>query len=284
MLGLELALRGVLEGAAIGIAGLGFAIIFRTARELHFAYGVTIAIGGYASYSMTSVGVPIAIAMVLAAVISAGIGAVIRYTAYRHLGHDAVLLFSFGLAVVLENVLLIVYGVHNVVLDSPALNRVVQIIPETNLSARIIDLLNPVIVLIAWLAVRRVVGKTKTGLGMTAVIRDPEMAELVGVKVERMKVLSYAIGSGLAGIAGAMTVVASGVKPTLGFKLLLFGFIATMLAGNRFTRAALWGIVIGVALNLSAWWLPAHYGTVVVFAGLITYLVVRMRKMPRFAI
>lgn len=285
MLGLELALRGILEGAPIGIAALGFALIFRTAKELHFAYGVTIALGGYLTYTLSSVGLPLPISGLLAALICAAGGGVLRYGAYRKLhDHYAVLLFSFGLAIVLENVLQLLYGAHDITASSDWLNHVVTLVPGTTLSARVIHLLGLVLMVVAWLVVRWLVIRTRTGLGLTAVVRDAEMAELVGVKAERMKVLAYVVGSGLAGIAGALTVVSSGVRPSLGFELLLYGFIATLLAGMAFTQAALWGLALGVALNLSAWVLPAQYRTLVVFVLIAAYLVVRMRRMPRFAL
>ncbi|MEX1162284.1 MAG: branched-chain amino acid ABC transporter permease [Nitriliruptor sp.] len=231
MLGLELALRGVLEGATFGIAGLGFAIIFLAARELNFAYGVTIAIGGYVTYSTVSAGLPFGVAAGVGVLFCTVLGATLRYAAFRKLrDHYAVLLVSFGFAVVLENVLHIVYGVHDVVVRSEVLARVVTFSDSMRLSARVIDLLSLMVLVLAWLVVRYAFERTKTGLGLIAVIRDPEMAELVGVRVERMKVLAYAMGSALAGTAGALTAASSGVRPSLGFELLLFGFIATLLA------------------------------------------------------
>lgn len=284
MLGFELAFGGLLEGVPYGLAGLGFAIIFLTARELHFAYGTTIAIGGYATYSITAAGLPLPVAGLLAVAFCTMLGVIIRFGAYRRLkGHYAVLLFSFGLTVILENVLAIGYGVSDVVVSSPTLSRVIQIVPNTNISARLVQLLGLGILIVAWLVVRWMLVHTKLGLGMTAVIRDPEMAELVGVKAERMKVLAYAMGSGLAGIAGGLTVVSSGVRPSLGFELLIYGFIATLLAGARFTDAALWGLALGVALNISALGFPSEYRTLIVFVALVAYLMVRMRYMPRFA-
>lgn len=284
MFALELLFRGLLQGAGYGLAGLGFAIIFRTAKELHFAFGVTIAIGGYAAYSLNNAGLPIVAAFLVAIVVCAAFGMAVRYLAYRRLSHDAVLLFSFGLTIVLENILQIVYGPADQVLRHEGLSRVVELVPGTGFVAQLVHLLGPVLVLLAFLATGWLLYRTKTGLGMLAVIRDQEMAELVGVRVERMKLLAYAVGSGLAGMAGVLTVVGSGVRPTLGFQLILYGFIATILAGDRFANAALWGLLLGIGQSVSALVLPAHYGTLVVFVGLITFLVYRMRGLPRFAL
>lgn len=284
MLVLELAFRGLLQGAGFGLAGLGFAIIFRTAKELHFAFGVTIAIGGYAAYTFAGAGLPVLVAFVLAVALCALFGVAVRSLAYRRLTHDAVLLFSFGLTIVLENVIQIIYGPADLVLRNEALNEIVQLSPGTGFVAQLVHLLGPVVLLVAFLATGGLLYRTKTGIGLVAVIRDQEMAELVGVRVERMKLLAYAIGSGLAGLAGVLTVVGSGVRPTLGFQLILYGFIATILAGDRFVNAAIWGLLLGVGQSITAVWLPAHYGTLIVFIGLITFLVYRMRSLPRFAL
>lgn len=284
MLALELMFRGLLQGAGFGLAGLGFALIFRTAKELHFAFGVTIALGGYAAYSFNNAGMPVTLAFAAAILLSAAFGVAVRFFAYRRLGHDAVLLFSFGLTIVLENLLQIVYGPADVVLRHEGLSRVVELVPGTGFVAQLVHLLGPVILLVAYVATTALLYRTKTGLGLIAVIRDQDMAELIGVRVERMKLLAYALGSALAGLAGMLTVVGSGVRPTLGFELILYGFIATILAGERFTRAALWGLLLGVGQSASAVVLPAHYGTLVVFVGLIAFLIYRMRGMPRFAL
>lgn len=284
MLGLQLALRGLLEGAAFGLAGLGFAVIFNAAKELNFAYGVTIAFGGYVTYTAHGAGVPLALSALVAVVLCGALGAAMRFFVFRRLpDHHAVLLVSFGIAVILENLLHIGYGVHDVAVNSPALSRLVTFSDRAGLSARLIDVLAIALAVAVWFAFKTVVERSRTGLGLIAVIRDAEMAELVGVRVERMKVLAYALGSALAGIAGSLTVVSSGVRPSLGFELLLFGFIATLLAGADFTRAALWGVAIGVVLNLAAWFLPASYNTLVLFVILVAFLVGRMRRMPRFA-
>ncbi|GEK79635.1 branched-chain amino acid ABC transporter permease [Agrococcus baldri] len=268
-----------------GLAGLGFALIFRTAKELNFAFGATIAIGGYVTYSAAGAGAPVPLAMVLSLLVCALIGFLLRWGIFSRLrDHFAVLLFSFALSVIIENALQVFYGVHDVVADTPAMRESITLIPGTNLMATVVQIFGLVLLLVIWAAVWWAQARSKTGLGMTAVIRDAEIAELVGVRSEKMKLIAYAVGSALAGVAGSLTVMDTGVRPTLGFSILLYGFIATLLAGNRFVHTAIWGLAFAVVLNLSAVWLESQYRTLVAFAILVVYLIVRMLRLPRIAL
>jgi branched-chain amino acid transport system permease protein len=283
-MGLDLALQGLWQGASIGLAGLGFALIFLTAKELHFAFGITVAIGGYLVYAMYGAGVPFAVAAVAAVVVTGVLGALVRYVLYRRLGdHLAVLLFSFGLAIIAQNVLQLKFGATQRSAPYASLSRVVEL-PGTDVRVRVVQLVGAALFLVIFLALAIVIRKTRIGLGLIAVMRDPEMAELVGVRPEQMRVLAYLVGSGLAGLAGALQVVESGVSPGAGFELLLFAVIATLLAGKHLLRAGLAGVALGVALSLAAWPLPAQYQTLTVFGAIIAILFVRMRNLPRIAV
>lgn len=283
-MGVDLALQGLWQGASIGLAGLGFALIFLTAKELHFAFGVTVAIGGYVVYAMYGAGVPFAIAAVVAVVVTGLLGVAARYFLYRRLGdHLAVLLFSFGLAIIAQNILQLKFGATQRSAPYASLSRVIEL-PGVDVRVRVVQLLAGALFLAVLILLTIMMRTTRTGLSLIAVMRDPEMAELVGVSPERMRVLAYLLGSGLAGLAGALQVVESGVSPGAGFELLLFAVIATLLAGKHLLGAGVVGLALGVALSLAAWPLPAQYQSLTVFGVIIVILFARMRNLPRIAV
>src|ERR1700754_4892026 len=122
-------ISGAFEGARIAIAGIGFGLIFYTTRELHFAYGTGVAAAAYLClWLVDTVGLAFPLAVVLAVAFGALLGAAIKGLLYRWLPNDlAVLLLSFGLTDVLQNVLLIVFGADQRSLDVDALNETTRI-------------------------------------------------------------------------------------------------------------------------------------------------------------
>lgn|GEM_PF-4037703 len=283
MLGLQLAYHGLAHGAVLALAGLGFSIIFYTARELHFAYGAIIAATAYVVYTGSAIlGLPIALAVLIGIVFAAVLGGLIRLTFYSKLDHDGVLLFSFGLTIVLQNVLQALFGPSDKVVDEPVLTSNIDI-PQIGFSLQVADVVTIGIAIVISIAFGLVFKRTRFGLAMNAVMKDPEMAELVGVRAPWIKVAAYAIGSGLAAIAAGSTVIVSGVDPHIGFNLLLYAFMIALLSRGRLNIIIWLGLGFGVLINLTAWVLPARYGSLLVFAVIFIFLLVAARRNPILA-
>jgi branched-chain amino acid transport system permease protein len=286
LLFLSLLVGGILNGAQIALVATGFGLIFFTARELHFAYGETIVLGGYLLYAFTGkMGLPVPIAVVLAIVCCAAFGALVRLVLYRRVrSHEAVLLLSFGLAIIIQNLLEAIYGPSVKSVDPGRLGKPIHVLPGTDVLERWIDLIGLGVLVIVWPAMFIFLRRSQIGLGMNAVMRDPDMAELSGVRPERMKVLAYAAGSALAGIVGVLTTSSTGISPSGGLQFILLAFIAALLARDRINQIPAWAIGIGVLLSMSAWKLPSQYQTLITFGVLMGYLVIRTRRSSRMAL
>lgn len=280
----SLLVGGVLHGAVLALAALGFALIFSTASELHFAYGNTIVVAGYLLYSLTNQGLPLAAAVAVVIVACGALGAAIRQFLYRHArGHEAVLLVSFGLAIIMESAVQAIYGTYNKTVSPGALGNNVRIV-GTHVTERWVDLLGLAVLIVVWPLTVLALRRTHLGLGLTATMRDPEMAALSGVRPERMKVVAYVVGSVLAGAVGVLNTISSGINPGSGLEYLLLAFIASLLARERIGQIPIWGLLIGVALSLSAWKLPSQYQTLTTYGAVLVLLVIRMRRQPRVAL
>ena len=284
MLFQSLFLGGLLHGAVLALAALGFAIIFSTASELHFAYGNTVVVAGYLLYSLTGAGMPLAAAAIVAVVACGALGATIRLFLYRYArGHQAVLLVSFGLAIIMENAIQAIYGTYDKTVSPGALGDNVRIV-GTQVTERWIDLLGLAVLVVVWPLTALALRRTHVGLGLTATMRDPEMAALSGVRPERMKVIAYVVGSVLAGLVGILNTLSSGINPGSGLEYLLLAFIAALLARERIGQIPAWGLLIGVGLSLSAWKLASQYQTLTTYGVVLVLLVIRMRRQARVAL
>ena len=270
----DLLLTGLLDGARIGVAALGFALIFYTTKELHFAYGAIVAACGYLYYTLVvDQGLPALVAAPLALAFGALVGALIQRFLYRRLNdHLAVLLFSFGMAIILENVLHIMFGPTDKVLPGGPLTTTVTL---AGTPLRVIDLVTVGVFLVVWAALWYMLERRQIGLAIRAVMRDPIMSDLVGIRTGRIKVFAYALGSAIGALAGLVAVTRSGVRPGSGFDLMLFAFIATLLGAGKLTHVAAWSVALGLFMGLVAWPFPTELQTLFAFFAMLVYLVVR---------
>lgn len=277
---IDLLLTGFMDGARIGVAALGFALIVYTTKELHFAYGALLAAAAYLYYSLVvEVGLPMLVAALIAVLFGAAVGVAIQRWLYRRLSnHIAVLLFSFGLAIVLENVLQIIYGSTDKVMPQSALTQTVVVMGAY---FRVIDFVTVGLFIASWGALWYMLERRQTGLAIRAVMRDPSMASLVGIRTERIKMLAYAVGSAIGVIAGLIAVTRTGIRPGAGFDLILFGFIATLLGGGKMSAVAWWSVGMGVFMAFVAWPFPTELQTLLAFFAMLLYLLVRSLDWPR---
>jgi branched-chain amino acid transport system permease protein len=279
MLLLLLFVAGVMQGAPIALAGIGFAIIWYTTKEFHFLYGTLLATSGYLLYSLTQHGVNIWVAGLVVIVGTAVLAAGLENWGYIPLKNPlSVLLFSFGLAIVLQNVLQIIYGPANLIMPANVLeSRTLTVIPGTQATAQAIQVLALAAAVVV--AVLLAVGFkfTRTGLAMRAVMRDEEVASYVGIRPRRLRLLAYAVGTAVGSLGGIFTMINVGTSPTSGFDTMLYAFMATFLGAGIMTRVPLWGMLIGILLSVEAWKLPASFATLIVFALMLFYVIVRER-------
>lgn len=279
---IELLINGLLEGTRIGLAGLGFAIIFYTTEELHFAYGAMIAASGYLAFVLlTGLGISGLLTVILVIVAGAVAGMFVQRYLYRSLPTPlAVLLFSFGFAIAIENLLHLVFGPDDLVLPASALSRVVSMSWPVTVFARIIDFVAMGAFVVVWVLMYYLLEKHRTGLALRAVMHDPEMSELVGIRTGRVKVVAYALGSAIGAASGLIAVVRTGVRPTSGFSIMLFAFIVTLLGVGHIHRVAGWGLGLGAFMGVVAWPFPTELRTLLAFAVMLLYLVVRTYRKP----
>ena len=240
---------------------------------------INIPAGTPVAFCLVQNGVNIWLAAVIVIVGTALLAAGLENWGYIPLKNPlSVLLFSFGLAIVLQNVLQIIYGPANLIMPANVLeSKTLTVIPGTQSTAQAIQLLalGAAIVVSALLAAG--FKFTRTGLAMRAVMRDEEVASYVGIRPRRLRLLAYAVGTAIGSLGGIFTMINVGTSPTSGFDTMLYAFMATFLGAGIVTRVPLWGMLIGILLSVEAWKLPASFATLIVFALMLFYVIVRER-------
>lgn len=271
--------NSLISAATYGIVGIGFSVIFSTVRFFHFAHGAAIAIGAYIVFALTSLaGVPLWAAMILALIACAGVGCGMELAVYRPLRARktsplGLLLASFGLYIVLQNVISLVFGDDAKALRPGTIREAFTVFGARITGVQLI-IVGAALLLAALLQVFQ--KRTRLGKALRAVANDPELAEISGIRSSRVILAAFAIGSALAGLAGILVALNVDMTPTMGLRLLMMGIVAVIVGGAYNIAGVLLGAaVLGAGQHVAAWTIGARWQDAVAFALLLLVLVLK---------
>jgi branched-chain amino acid transport system permease protein len=251
-------LNGMVTGMLYALMGVGLSLILGLLNIPNFAHGVLYALGAYVMISgAKAFGF---LGGLLAAIVAvAMLGAAIEYFGVRRLYRvhpDYILLLSFGLSLILTESIILVWGPVGITFQPPALltgaiDLGVTAYPKYRL---VVMAVTTVLVLGCYLFVTR----TRYGAIIRAGIEDKEMAAALGINIRRVFTLTFAAGTGLAGLGGALMAPVRGLLPTMGIDILPFAFVVVVLGGlGSLPGAILAGLLVGVVQSLmTAIWAP----------------------------
>lgn len=273
-------INGISLGSIYAVIALGYTLVYGIAKMLNFAHGDVIMVGGYVIFiAMTSFGLNSWISILLAVIACTLLGIVIEKVAYKPLRQAtslAVLITAIGVSYFLQNMALLIFGEKPVnftsVVNVPSIkffDGKIVISGETS-TAIVISILIVV-------GLSLFINKTKSGRAMLAVSEDRGAAELMGVNINRTISLTFAIGSGLAAIAGALLCSAyPTLQNTTGAMPGIKAFVAAVFGGiGSIPGAMIGGILIGVIEILGRAYISPQLADAIVFAVLILVLIIK---------
>lgn len=274
-------INGVSLGSVYAIIALGYTMVYGIAKMLNFAHGDVIMIGGYVVLIATSsMGVPPIAAVVLAVIVCTVLGIVIERIAYKPLRNAssnlAVLITAIGVSYLLQNIALLLFGANTKSFTS------VVTIPALKLAGGQLIISGETIVtiitcIIIMVALSLFIKKTKAGQAMLAVSEDKGAALLMGINVNGTIALTFAIGSGLAAIAGVLLCSAyPSLTPYTGAMPGIKAFVAAVFGGiGSIPGAMIGGILLGIIEILGKAYISSQLADAIVFAVLIVVLLVK---------
>ena len=277
---LSFLMNGISLGSIYAIIALGYTMVYGIAKMLNFAHGDIIMVGGYLVFTcMNSLSLPPVVSVLIAMVVCTLLGITIERIAYKPLRHApslAVLITAIGVSYFLQNMAMIIWG------SAPkSFNSIVSFAPLRLFDGRLVIsgetlvtiIVSAIIMVVLWLFVN----KTKIGRAMLAVSEDRGAAQLMGVNVNATISITFAVGSALAAIAGALMCSAYPIlQPTTGAMPGIKAFVAAVFGGiGSIPGAMLGGILLGVIENLSKAYISTQLADAIVFAVLIVVLLVK---------
>ena len=270
-------LDGLSLGAIYALIALGYTMVYGIAKMLNFAHGDIIMVGAYAILvTLNANGHPF-LAVIAAVLVCMILGIIIEKVAYKPLRGAsplAVLITAIGVSYLLQSVAQLIFGSKSQAVTITTAKMVKIASAEFNLNTILTLVVGAIIMIVLTLFIKF----TRTGRAMQAVSEDRGAAQLMGVHVNKIIMITFAIGSALAACAGVFYLMQiPSVSPTLGSMPGIKAFAAAVIGGiGSIPGAMLGGVLLGVveklALNVPA---LAPYANAIVFALLIIILLVR---------
>ncbi|MCR4805994.1 MAG: branched-chain amino acid ABC transporter permease [Clostridia bacterium] len=272
---------GLSLGSIYAIIALGYTMVYGIAKMLNFAHGDVIMIGSYVCFfAFTRYGLNPFISVILAMLVCTMLGIVIEKLAYKPLRAApslAVLITAIGVSYLLQNMALLLWS-SNPKVFTPIVGK-----PGSNsftiggLTVSYVTLLTIVTCVVIMIVLTTFISRTKLGKAMRAVSEDKGAAQLMGIDVNTTISVTFAIGSGLAAVAGILLCSAyPNLTPTTGSMPGIKAFTAAVFGGiGSIPGAFLGGLLLGIIENLAKAYISTQISDAIVFGVLIIVLLVK---------
>ena len=279
---------GLSLGSILLLVALGLAITYGLMGVINMAHGELMMIGAYATYVVQALfrehlpGVFDAylfVAMPVAFLTAALVGAVMERTVLRHLYGRPLetLLATWGISLVLMQGVRSLFGAQNVGVENPSwMSGSLQLLPNLQLPwNRVLIIVFALAVLVG---VALLIGKTRLGLFVRGVTQNRPMASCMGVNTARIDTYAFALGSGIAGLAGCALSQVGNVGPDLGQSYIVDAFMVVVLGGvGQLAGTVYAALGLGLVNKLLEGWT----GAVLAKIAVLVFIIIFIQKRPQ---
>lgn len=273
--------NGLTLGSLYALIAIGYTMVYGILRFINFAHGDIFMLGAFfAFYGVTFFKLPWLVSAALSIMLVPLVGVMVERVAYRPLRNApriSVLISAIGVSFFLENLGLVLFsGIPKAFPTPRALSGVVVL---GDVRVPVLAFLVPVASVLLMMGLLYVVYRTKPGLAMRAISKDIEATRLMGVRIDRVISLTFALGSGLAAAGGIMWALRyPQIHPLMGILPGLKAFIAAVFGGvGSIQGAMLGGFVLGMLEIMIIAFLPGFsgYRDAVAFVILVAVLLLK---------
>ena len=270
-------LNGLTTGAVYALIALGLTLIYGVLHIINFAHGALLMVALYAVYFLKErAGIDPYLALPIVVPAMFTLGYALQRGVINRASHgkdENILLVTLGLAIVLENLALLLFKSDTRSIETPYTLTTVAIGPATISLPKLVAFGGALVAsaLLLW-----VVNRTDLGRAIRAVAKEKHGARLMGIDVDHVYAMSFGIGLACVGAAACFLLPAYYVNPLVGSGFVLVAFTIVVLGGmGSFAGALLGGLLIGVVESLGGLFLGESLGQIGIFAIFIAVLLFR---------
>lgn len=273
-------INGLSLGSVYAIIALGYTMVYGIAKMLNFAHGDIMMVGAYvAFFALSSFGIPVIPSVLLSMLVTTLLGVVIERLAYKPLRNAtslSVLITAIGVSYFLQNGAQLLWSSSTKVFPAIISNGAVKLFGG-ELQISYLTLVTIVVCIAVMVCLTLFINKTKTGMAMRACSEDKGAATLMGINVNLIISITFAIGSGIAAIAAVLLCATyPTLSPTLGSMPGIKAFTAAVFGGiGSIPGAFLGGLMLGVIEILAKAYVSTQLSDAIVFAVLIIVLLIK---------
>lgn len=278
-LGLQLLLNGIVLGARYSFVAVGFALILKTTGLFHFSHGVVFVAALYGLVvGVDTLGLPLLLAAVFAAVVVACLGFAIErvvYSPLRSRGASPMTLVvaSLGVLILIENLIVLRWGPNAKSVSGLTFDPFLRL---GDVTLTVIDLvtvaISGAVCSLALVFLRR----SQFGLEILAVSSNKERAEILGISPRKVYGRVFIVASALVAIPATLVAVEEGVNPHRATDAVLIAAIATIIGGVGSVGGAIVGaFIVGIAQSVGVWQFSSAWQQAIAFIVLVAFILVR---------
>lgn len=274
---LQLFVNGIAVSSIIALGAVGLTLTYGILRLSNFAHGDFMTLGAYVTLFANALGINIWISMVIGAIATIGAALLSEKLIWapmrtRRATSATLIIISIGLALFIRNGIILFWGGSNQSYRLPV-EEALQLGP---VRLPFYDLIVVGLAIATIFGLHYLLQNTKIGKAMRAVADDLDLARVTGIRVDRVILWTWIIAAGLTALGGSMLGLVEAVRPNMGWFLILPMFAAVILGGIGNPYGAIAGaFVIGIAQEVSTYWLRTEYKLAVALVIMILVLLLR---------
>lgn len=270
--------NGLILGAFYAFVAIGLSLIMNLTGTINLAHGSFLTLAGYLAFTLVSKGTSFWFALLLAPLLTVVVGVVVeRLLIVPLYKRDPMfsLLLTFGLSLIAEEVYRLIWGPNGVPFSAPGIlgggiSLGFMQFPTLRLFIAV--------VLAASMALLAVfLWRTRFGLRLRAAVQDTEMISAMGTNIQLLYMVNFALGMGLAGLAGVLASGLLGLSPTMGNALLMPAFVVAIIGGmGSLFGSIVGGLLVGLAISVTTLFVPAA-NEIIMYILMAVVLLIRPR-------
>jgi branched-subunit amino acid ABC-type transport system permease component len=254
---------------------VGYNLIYGILKFINFAHGEVVALGAFLAFLFLSMGMPLYAAAILSIVLTSFAGIVIERAVYRPLRKAprlSLLVAAISLSIVIQSLLLLYFGA-----DVRSIPR--EAAEPIELAGAAITQVQLAIIMASVVMVVMIelfLTKTKLGKEIRATADNPELAKTIGIDSDRVIMMTFALASALAAVAGILSAMDHSFNYLMGVNIGIKAFTASVIGGiGSIPGSFIGGYLLGIVENFGVLFIPSGYKDAISFLLLILFLLLR---------